>query len=102
VEPDIRLRAHGEAALIELDRLQQQPGIEMQKNLEQVMQHLVDMRNVLIEAGACRSGPAFDDRLTAINAILSCLFGTEFPHSGLQWRRICESREALRNLLTST
>jgi hypothetical protein len=102
VEPDIRLRAHGEAALKELDWLQKQANIEMKKTLQQVMQHLVDMRNELIEASARRGGPAFDDRLTAINAILSCLFGIEFPHSGLQWRRICESREALRNLLKET
>jgi hypothetical protein len=52
VEPDIRLRAHGEAALKELDWLQKQANIEMKKTLQQVMQHLVDMRNELIEASA--------------------------------------------------
>jgi hypothetical protein len=67
-----------------------------------MMQHVVDMRNELIDAGACHGGLGFDGRLTAINAILSCLFGIEFPHRGLQWRRICESREALRNLLKET
>jgi hypothetical protein len=99
VEPDIGLRAHGEAALKELDQLQ--ASMEMNKNLQQAMQHLVDMRNELIETGTCRGGPAFDDRLTAINAILSCLFGVEFARGGLEWQRICEGREALRNLLKS-
>jgi hypothetical protein len=99
VEADIGLRVHGEAALKELDQLQMQASIEMNKNLQQVTQHLVDMRNELIEAGTCRAGPTFDDRLTAINAILSCLFGIEFARSGLEWQRICEGREALRNLL---
>ena len=102
MEPDIRLRAHAEAALKELDRLHNQASVEMNKNLQQVMQHVVDMRNELIDAGACPGGLGFDGRLTAINAILSCLFGIEFPHGGLQWRRIYESREALRNLLKGT
>jgi hypothetical protein len=102
VEPDTRLRAHGEAALKELDELQNQASIEIKKNLQQVMQHLVDMRNELIEAGGRRGGPACDERLTAINATLSSLFGIEFPHAGLQWRRICESRQALRNVLKHT
>jgi hypothetical protein len=99
VEPDIGLRAHGEAALKELDQLQ--ASMEMNKNLQQAMQHLVDTRNELIETGTCRGGLAFDDRLTAINAILSCLFGVEFARGGLEWQRICEGREALRNLLKS-
>jgi hypothetical protein len=67
------------------------------KNLEQVMQNLIAMRNELVDAG--RNGQPVEDWLIAINAILSCLLGTEFPHNGLQWQRICESREALRDLL---
>jgi hypothetical protein len=94
-QPDIRMLAR--SALNELDRLQCDADIEMKQNLEQVMQNLIDMRNELIEPH--RSRQQFGDWLAATNAILSCLFGTEFPHGGLQRQRISETREALRNLL---
>src|SRR5881275_1943844 len=48
----------------------------------------------LIEVG--RAGQSYGDWLPRTNATLSSLFGTEFPKAGLQWKRVCEGREALR------
>ena len=97
--PNQHIRAHGEAALNELDQLQSGGSVETKKRLDEIIQRLIAMRDALIEAG--RAGQSCGDGLPRTNAILSSLFGTEFPKAGLQWKRVCESREALRNLLQS-
>jgi hypothetical protein len=37
--------------------------------------------------------------LRRTNAILSSVFGIEFPISGRQWTRVCEARNALKDML---
>jgi hypothetical protein len=34
-----------------------------------------------------------------MNAMLSPILGMEFPSEGLQWQRVCDTREALSNLV---
>ncbi len=96
-QPEPHIRAHGEDALKELDRLKSGGGTEIKERIAHVIDQLVLMRNELIAAQ--RGGKPVDEWLARTNAILSSIFGTEFPKGGLQWKRICESRDALRNLL---
>lgn len=55
------------------------------------------MRDALIKAR--REGKSCDEWLRRSNAILSSIFGTEFPLGGLQWKRATETRDALSKLL---
>ena len=95
--PDPHVRAHGEVALGTLDGLQADGSAETKKQLDEALRQLVVMRDKLIKAD--REGRPADDWLARTNGIISSLFGTEFPKGGLQWQRVCESREALRALL---
>ncbi|HEY7663810.1 MAG TPA: hypothetical protein VH934_11875 [Xanthobacteraceae bacterium] len=97
VLPSSDIRKAGERALARLDGLQSDGSVETKQQLNEALQLLVAMRDGLIESR--RAGAPVDEWLSRTNGILSSLFGTEFPKGGLQWKRVCESRERLRDLL---
>jgi hypothetical protein len=89
--------AHGIAALKGLNELPGSDNSTTRKKLAEIMRHLVRMRDGLI---AQRHGSAeIEHLLMRTNAIISSLFGTEFPVSGFNKRRIDETRTALETLL---
>jgi hypothetical protein len=55
------------------------------------------VRDQLIAAR--RAGAPCSEELRRTNAILSSVFGIEFPISGRQWTRVCEARNALKDML---
>jgi hypothetical protein len=90
------IAAHGRAALAELDSLA--PGDpDASKKLSEVMRQLVSTRDDLIAAR--RLGAACRPQLQRTNALISSIFGVEFPVAGVQWQRVCDTREALRQLV---
>jgi hypothetical protein len=97
--PSPEVRAFGETALERLDQLQPDGSTQTKQQLDEALRLLVRMRDGLITSG--RTGQPVDDWLSRTNVILSALFGTEFPKGGLQWKRVCESRDDLRSLLQS-
>lgn len=93
------VRKFGEMALDKLDRLPMDDNNQSKQQIDEAIRLLVTMRDRLIESR--RAGqPKADEWLSQTNGILSSLFGTEFPKGGLQWKRVCESRDSLRALLT--
>lgn len=91
------IQAHGEAALKGLNELPGQDNSETRKKLLEITQQLVRMRDALIAQR--RAGENVDYFLTRTNAILSSLFGTEFPVNGFNKKRVDETRYALERLL---
>jgi hypothetical protein len=87
---------NGTAALAELDSLSPADP-QTGKKMGEVMRRLVAMRNDLIAVR--RLGTPCDAKLEQMNAILSSMFGVEFPSEGMQWQRVCDTRDALRRLL---
>jgi hypothetical protein len=65
--------------------------------LGEVVSGLVRVRDQLIAAR--RAGAPCSEELRRTNAILSSVFGIEFPISGRQWTRVCEARNALKDML---
>jgi|GraSoiStandDraft_24_1057298.scaffolds.fasta_scaffold1030059_2 hypothetical protein len=92
-----RYREHGETALRWLDELPDKNNAQERMQIAAIIQQLVAMRDDLIERR--RAGEACGDALRRTNAILSSLFGTEFPLNELQLKRVCETRDALREML---
>lgn len=93
--PTVRRRS--EEVLARLDALpDSRPVQTMKQNLDEALVWLVQMRDDLIEAQ--RAGHDVSNWLPSVNAILSTLFGTEYPVGGLKVKRIEEAREALRAL----
>ena len=81
------------AAIHQLDH----PDVdEAKKRLERVLETIVALRDTLI--AATRAGEPVHDKLRRTNAVLSTIFGTEYPLGGLQWKRVTEAREALAAL----
>ncbi len=95
---DIRRRAG--AALHILDSLPHEGSPETRKRLAEAIEHLVRLRDELIAAE--HAGNRCEEPLRAANAMLSSIFGTEFPVHGLQWKRVCETRDAIRRWLDGT
>jgi hypothetical protein len=90
------IMANGAAALANLDSLSPAESGTNRK-MGEVMGRLVAMRDELIAAR--RLGVPCGRQLQSMNSIFSSIFGMEFPSEGLQWRRVCDTREALRNLI---
>jgi hypothetical protein len=92
-------RHHGETALRWLDELPEKDNAQERVQLAAIIQQLVAMRDDLIERQ--RVGESCSDDLRRANAILSSLFGTEFPLDGIQLKRVHETRDALRQMLAA-
>jgi hypothetical protein len=93
------IRRHAGAALHILDNLPEEDSPETRKRLAETIEHLVRLRDELVAAR--RAGEPCDPPLRAANAVLSSIFGTEFPVHGLQWKRVCETRDAIRRWLNT-
>jgi hypothetical protein len=87
----------GAAVLALLDRLCGDDPPRTNECAGEVVTRLVHLRNQLIDAR--RANIPCDEELYRTNAILSSVFGVEFPISGLQRRRIREARDALKEML---
>lgn len=94
---DSHLRAHADAALTILESLSPGAAAPSSDQLGEVTRQLVELRDKLIRAR--RTGTPCEEWLRQTNAILSSIFGTEFPVNGLHWQRVCETRDALRNII---
>lgn len=88
---------HGKAALAALQTVQADGVASARKTLATALDELVKMRDVLIDAN--RVGNSWVGLLERTNAVISSLFGTEFPSSDFQWKRVQEARQALKRLL---
>jgi hypothetical protein len=108
----LQVRDHGKSAYTLLDQLSASDPNAGTK-LAEIMRHFIAMRDSLIAASRrgdgetealvgprlARKGGTQVDQLERMNAILSLIFGMEFPSAGLPWSRICDTRDALRHLL---
>ena len=92
------VRGRGETALRWLDELPRSDDAQLRQQLGAVIQELAAMRDGLIGLG--REGGIEGEWLARINAVLSSIFGTEFPINGLNRNRVDETRTALRRLLS--
>jgi hypothetical protein len=99
--PEVRetIKVNGTAALVFLDSLATADS-ETNRKMSEVMRRLVAMRDELIAAQ--RLGVPCRTQLQRMNSIFSSIFGMEFPSEGLQWQRVCDTREALRTLIRET
>ncbi len=97
-KPDVSalFATHGAAALAQLQTLSPSDS-ETDRKMAEVMRCFVALRDNLILAK--RAGIVCQEELHDMNAILSSIFGMEFPSEGLQWQRVCDTREALCALL---
>ncbi len=94
------IRRRAGAALHILESLPHEDNRETRRRLAEAIDDLVRLRDELIAAQ--RAGEPCEDQLRAANAVLSSIFGTEFPVHGLQWKRVCETRGAIRRWLHGT
>lgn len=90
------IKANGTAALDALDSLSTADP-DTNRKMGEVMRRLVAIRNELI--AALRLGAPCRKQLNCVNSVFSSIFGMEFPSEGLQWQRVCDTREALRALI---
>jgi hypothetical protein len=96
--PVSEIRKHGEAALKAIDQLPDDDSAKTRKILAEVLQQFVQMRDGLIAARRC--GEAVTHWLTQVNALISSIFGTEFPINGFNKSRVDETRTALEHFLS--
>ena len=87
----------GRKAEAELERLSDGNSPQSNGSLKEAVGEIVRLRDQLIVAK--RGGALCGEELYRTNAILSSVFGLEFPISEAQWTRICEARDALKDML---
>lgn len=91
------IRSHGDAAMAAIRQLDHDDIDLVKQQLNVALMQLIAMRDALIAAR--RAGGPCDEWLSRTNAIISVLFGTEYPLAGLKQQRVTETREALERLL---
>lgn len=94
------LREHGHVALTALERVVRDQPVRLSEDLAEVTRRLVRLRDDLIDRR--RKGDASErdrDWLERTNAILSSTIGCEYPIKSIQWDRLCQARDALREML---
>ena len=79
-----------------LEHLPRHDSPETRLALVEIIRDIVIARDRLI--GIKRRGETCEDYLKKINAVLSAMFGIEYPINGLQWKRLTAARAALKNL----
>jgi hypothetical protein len=87
----------GAEALALLDQLCRDDPPGTNECLGEVITRLVHLRDQLIAAR--RTDMPCSEELRRTDAILSSVFGIEFPVGGPQWTRVCEARDALKYML---
>ena len=85
-----------ESVFERLEYLPRHDSPETRLALVDIMRDIVIVRDRLIEIK--RRGETCEDYLQKINAVLSAMFGIEYPVNGLQWKRLTEARAALKTL----
>ena len=90
------IREQGGAVFAALDALAPADA-DADARVTQAMRQLVTVRDLLLVARRQEIDCA--DELARVNAIVSFLFGVESPSDGVQWKRVCEARDALRVLV---
>lgn len=100
-EPSARaiVETEGRAALAAIEEAVADRDSHTSEKLSHVVARLVTLRNGLIARR--RAGEPCAEYLAQSNALISALIGTEFPVNGLQWDRVCETRDALTRLLAA-
>ena len=83
----------GGAVLALLEQLCGDDPARTDERLGEIVSRLVHMRDQLIAAR--RTGAPCSEELRRTNAILSSVFGIEFPVAGRQWTRVIEARGAV-------
>ena len=81
-----------------LEQLPRHDSPETRMALVEIIRDIVAVRDQLI--GIKRRGDDCEDTLRKVNAVLSAMFGIEYPVNGLQWKRLTEARAALNNLIS--
>ncbi len=95
----VSLRQYGNSAPTPLNSVQPDAAPEVAAGLTEALKDLVRLRDELI---ACqRRGEDCSGWLNRTNALISSGFGTDFPVSGLQWKRVRETRDGLAELLAA-
>lgn len=90
----------GAAALDALETLIAHRPEATHEKLTEVMRCLVRLRDSLIDER--RREPhntSNEERLRAVNSLLSLASSAEYPLVGVRWERICATRDVLRSLL---
>jgi hypothetical protein len=87
----------GGAVLALLEQLCGDDPRRINESLGEVVTGLVRVRDQLIAAR--RAGTPCGEELRRTNAILSSVFGIEFPIAGRQLTRVFEARDALKDML---
>jgi hypothetical protein len=88
---------HGGAALRILEQLCLETSPRDDARVCEAVRQLLHLRDQLIVAG--RAGARCSDDLGRTNAILSSVFGLEFPISDAQRLRIREARDGINDML---
>jgi hypothetical protein len=92
------IREQAEATLYLLVHLPRHDATETRLQLVEIVHQVIVMRDELIAAN--RRGESCDGALQGTNALLSSIFGVEFPAGGLRWKRLNEAQNALKALLS--
>lgn len=93
---DAFVHTQGQAIVAALDHVLDDKESANEK-LGGAIEMLVALRDGLIERQ--RAGDRCGEWLVRCNALISSVLGTEFPVDGLQWNRVCETRDALKRML---
>ncbi len=93
------VRDLGKSALAALDGIDVEEQSQADPQLSQAVEDLVRLRDELIERQ--REGDDCGRLLGRVNGMLSGVFGAEYPVTGIQWPRIAETRDELRDMLGS-
>lgn len=96
---DVRqtIKEMGQPALAVLDRIDVEQQSAADPEVNEAVEQLVRLRDALIERH--RAGEDCGEWLGRTNAVLSGIFGVEYPVGGIQWQRIVETRDDLRHML---
>jgi formate dehydrogenase major subunit len=91
---------HGREALARLDHVLRDHPALLAAELTDAVRGVVALRGeMIVRRDRDGPGPAVDQRLERVNAILSMLIGSEFPLTGARWQRIERARDVLREIL---
>lgn len=91
--------AQGHAIVAALDHILDEEASQVSEKLAEAVELLVGLRDGLIDRQ--RAGEPCGQWLGQTNALISSMLGTEFPIKGLQWNRVCETRDALKRMLAA-
>lgn len=96
----VDVSGRGREALARLDHVLRDHPALLAAELTDAVRGVVALRGeMIVRRDRDGPGPAVDQRLERVNAILSMLIGSEFPLTGARWQRIERARDVLREIL---